>query len=304
MLLTEILDKMDESSVRVLRERAFEQLSLLVPIEGIATMSFLDNARFVGDVPENLVMLLTTEELVSCSDGLNIGLAVATDPRDLFFRIHNYLSDKDGYKRTTLPTRINPTAQISPLAYVSETNVMIGADVVIEPFVTIYPDTVIGHSSIIRAGGTIGGTGYEFKHTDDSLMAVAHVGGVVIADNVEIQNNTCIDRAIYPWDNTEIGSYTKLDNLVHIAHACKIGKRTMIVANVGLGGRVVIGDDAWIGFGSTIRNGLTIGDRARINMGAVVTRSVGDDESVTGNFAIPHDQFLKLLKRNLQLLEE
>ena len=90
--------------------------------------------------------------------------------------------------------------------------------------------------------------------------------------------------------------FVKIDNLVHIAHAAKIGKRTMIVANSGIGGRVTIGKDSWIGFGTTIRNGVTIGDKARINMGAVVTKSVKEYESVSGNFAISHEEFIRRLK--------
>ena len=71
----------------------------------------------------------------------------------------------------------------------------------------------------------------------------------------------------------------------------------MIVANSGIGGRVSIGEDVWIGFGATIRDGIHIGDRARTNMGSVVTRNVGTEEAVTGNFAIPHKNFIANLKK-------
>ena len=84
--------------------------------------------------------------------------------------------------------------------------------------------------------------------------------------------------------------------LVHIAHGVKIGKNVMVVANSGIGGRTVIGDDCWIGFASTLRNGITIGDRARVNMGSVVTKSVASGGSVTGNFAINHEDFIENLK--------
>ena len=39
-------------------------------------------------------------------------------------------------------------------------------------------------------------------------------------------------------------------------------------------------------------------------MGAVVTKNVGDNETVTGNFAIPHSKFLKLFKYLLKLIGE
>ena len=47
---------------------------------------------------------------------------------------------------------------------------------------------------------------------------------------MEVQNNTYIDRAIYPWDNTVIGECTKIDNLVHIGHAVKLGHGCMVVS--------------------------------------------------------------------------
>ncbi len=304
MLLSELLPAMGENSVLIENEQAFDYLSLLVPVDGIPMLSYLDDSKYIDAIPGNLTMLLTTKEIVPLLSNLTIGLAVTPDPRDLFFRTHNYLSSREGYKRQNFVTRIDPTATVSSQAYVAGTNIVIGADVTIEPFVMVYPGTVIGDHSVIRAGTTIGGVGFEFKRTGNEMMSVAHSGGVIIEDHVEIQNNACIDRAIYPWDDTRVGSYTKMDNQVYVAHGCKIGKRALITSHSVIGGRVSIGDDVWVGFNATIRNGLTIGDRTRVNMGAVVTRSVGDDESVTGNFAIPHDQFLKLLKRNLQLLEE
>ena len=47
-------------------------------------------------------------------------------------------------------------------------------------------------------------------------MGVKHLGGVKIGKNVEIQHNTCVDKAVYPWDDTIIGNNSKIDNLVHI----------------------------------------------------------------------------------------
>ena len=42
--------------------------------------------------------------------------------------------------------------------------------------------------------------------------------------------------------------------------------------------------------------GLNIGKSARINMGAVVTKPVMDGQSVSGNFAVEHHEFLKFMK--------
>ena len=44
---------------------------------------------------------------------------------------------------------------------------------------------------------------------------------------------------------------------------------------------------------------MSIGTNARANMGAVVTKNVADNESVTGNFAIEHGNFIKNMKENI-----
>ncbi|MFA5585645.1 MAG: UDP-3-O-(3-hydroxymyristoyl)glucosamine N-acyltransferase [Saccharofermentanales bacterium] len=304
MYLSEILKEMGIDRFSTIDEREFDYLSLLLPTDKERMLSFMDNLVYKEDIPGNLSMLLVKEDMVSELGNRDYGLCLVADPRDLFFRLHNYLCDREGYMRPVFASRIHPSASISDQSFISDTNVVIGRDVVIEPFVMVYPNTVIEDHTIIRAGTTIGGMGFEFKRSKNIIMSVAHAGGVVIGDYVEIQNNSCIDRAVYPWDDTVIGSYSKVNNFVHIAHGCKIGKRAMIVAHVSLGGRVVVGDDVWLGTGVSIRNGITIGDGARVNMGSVVTRSVGAGESVTGNFAIPHDQFLARLKKDLQSLSD
>lgn len=304
MYLSEVLKEMGIDQFSTIDERAFDYLSLLLPSDKGQMLSFMDSLEYKGSVPDNLSMLLIRADMASGFGDRSYGLCLVEDPRDLFFRLHNFLSEREGYKRPSFPTRIHPTACVAPSSFISDTNVVIGQGVVIEPFVMVYPNTVIGDYTIIRAGTTIGGMGFEFKRADDVILSVAHAGGVVIGEHVEIQNNSCVDRAVYPWDDTVIGAYSKIDNLVYIAHACKIGKRLMATAHSVVGGRVVIGDDVWLGFGATIRNGLTIGDGARVNMGSVVTRSVGAGESVTGNFAIPHDQFLARLKKDLQSLSD
>ena len=127
-------------------------------------------------------------------------------------------------------------------------------------------------------------------------MSVKHLGGVIINNNVEIQYNTCIDKAVYPWDNTIIGDYCKIDNLVYIGHGVKVNSGCMIAANTTIGGRTNIEKNSWIGLNSTISNGLVIGERAKINIGSVVTKNIEKDNSVSGNFAIDHSKFIKFIK--------
>ena len=298
MILSEYLNDVTETdSWKVKNEQEVEVLMLSASKCHLPSCIFIDNRKFIDSIPNTVVMVLTTPELESEIVNKDRGVIILNQPRLLFFALHNYLSQKKEYCRERFETVIDPSAKVSPMACVSEYNVKIGKNTVIEPFVMIYPDAVIGDNCIIRAGTAIGGCGFEFKRDHDGIMSVEHSGGVRIGDHVEIQNNTCIDRAIYPWDDTVIGDYCKIDNLVYIAHAVKIEKNVMIVATSGVGGRTVIGENSWVGLGAKLRNGIQLGKNSRANMGAVVTKNIVDNEAVSGNFAIEHNLFLDNLKK-------
>lgn len=275
----------------------FEALGLAGYNKGSKVCTFIENESYIKDLTKNISIILTTKEVAELfENNTAFDIYVVKNPRLTYFLLHNYLAENIEYIRPLYDTKIGKKCSISSHAVIAEKNVTIGENVIIEEFVIIRENTRIGNNTIIRAGSILGGEGFEFKKNDDNVFRVKHVGGVLVGNNVEIQYNSCIDKAIYPWDDTIINDYVKIDNLVHIGHAVKIGKRGMIVANSGIGGRVTIGEDAWVGFGTTIRNGVTIGDRARANMGAVVTTDIGDDKSFTGNFAIPHKDFIANMK--------
>lgn len=285
-----------EIPFQAIKETDVDSLGLLLSKPNQRLCSFLENAEFMSEISDRIKMVFVTDELARAMN-FNIGYLIVKNPRNTFFHLHNSFENDKRYIRNTFDTEIAPSAQISDLAIIPKKNVRIGAHTIVEEFATIYEHTVIEDHCVIRSGARIGGCGFEHKSEDSHLFSVNHYGGTVLHHNVEVQNNTCIDRAVYPWDDTVIGAYTKIDNLVYIGHGAKIGNCCMIVAQVGIGGRTVIGNNVWLGFGATIRNGLQIGDHARINMGSVVTKDVPDGGNVTGNFAIPHKNFIENLKK-------
>lgn len=298
MLIISILKEMSYAGdYRIVNEKQFSYLALTASKLEYPNCVFLDSEKYIDTIGDTVSMVITTEELAPILLEKPYGLCVVERPRELFFEMHNYLSDKDGYARERFETSIGEGCEISPLASIAKNNVFIGNNVTIEEFVVIRENTYIGDNSILRAGCKIGGQGYEFKRNDYSIASVAHAGGVKIGDNVEIQYNTCVDRGVYPWDDTIIGDYCKIDNLVHIAHAVKLNKNVMVVANSGIGGRTVVRKGTWIGFGATVINGITVGENARANIGSVVTKAIPDNGSVTGNFAIEHEKFMQNLKK-------
>ncbi len=300
MLLSDILKEYGLYKDAIIKnEKSFDYLGLTASdVDGLLCV-FLDNEKYIGDIKTNVKMIITNKSIAEALKGTDYGICIIDQPREAFFHLHNFISNKHNESGKKIETKIGSNCSISNLSSISKYNVLIGNNVLIEEFVVIRENTTIGDNSIIRAGSIIGGQGYEFKRTNQGILSVTHAGGVIIGNNVEIQYNTCVDRGVYQWDNTFIGDNCKIDNLVHIAHGVKISCNSMIVANVGIGGRTIIGENTWIGFASTIRNGISIGDNARANIGSVVTKPIPDGASYTGNFAVEHSIFMKNLKMSL-----
>ena len=296
MELSNVLKEMNISDYAIQNKKKFDTLGLIASITDLSMCTFLDNEKYITKIPDNVTMLITTREISSRLSGNNYGICIVENPRLLFFKVHNFLSRNKNYAREKFATVIGKNCSISSHAIISDNDVTIGNNVTIEEFVSIKENTVIEDGTIIRSGSVIGGEGFEFKRTGEGIFGVKHLGGVKIGQNVEIQYNTCVDKAVYPWDDTIIGNNSKIDNLVHVAHAVKINKNTMIVALSGVGGRTVIGENSWIGFGTTVTNGIKVGKDVSINIGAVVTKRVEDGQSVSGNFAIDHERFIKFIK--------
>lgn len=103
----------------------------------------------------------------------------------------------------------------------------------------------------------------------------------MINDNVEIGNNTCVDKAVL--GSTVLRENVKIDNLVHIAHGCDIGKNSLVIANSMIAGSVIIGENAWVAPSASILNKIKIGKNVVLGMGAVVIRNVEDNAVIIGN---------------------
>ncbi len=293
MKLSDVVELIPGCSV--LNDGEFSSLGLAVSKCEENLLSFIENEKYISELSNNITSLITTKEIYEKLKN-KYGIIVSRNPRVDYFKLHNKLSNLKQYTREKFKSKIGEESKISKLSSISENNVIIGNNVIIEEFVVIRENTIIGDNSIIRAGSIIGGEGYEYKRTDGIIMNVNHCGGVIIGNNVEIQYNSCVDKALYTWDNTIIEDYSKLDNMVHLEHAVKVGQRNLIASRVTVGGRTEIGNDSWIGLGAIISNGLVIGNEVNISLGAVVTKNLKDKERVSGNFAISHNKHIDFIK--------
>lgn len=224
----------------------------------------------------------------------DIAVAITEEPQEVFLGIHEWLNKETSFYWKDFPSDIAQDVVVHPTAFVASQNVRIGRGTTIGPNASILEKTLIGRDVVVEAGVTIGTKGFEFKRIGDAIVPVSHAGGVEIGDRVEIQANSAISRGLYS-DCTTLGNDTKLDNLVHIAHGAQVGERCLIAASAMVAGSVVIGNDVWIGPGARISNGVKICDRAKVSLGSVVINDVDVGVRVSGNFAVPHKNFAKLM---------
>ncbi|MFH2142252.1 MAG: DapH/DapD/GlmU-related protein [Bacteroidota bacterium] len=165
---------------------------------------------------------------------------------------------------------------------VVEEDVEIGNNVIIQHNTVIFKNTKIGDYVVIGANNTIGGVGFGYeKDKNGDFQLIPHIGNVIIKDNVEIGNNTCIDKAVL--GSTILYENVKVDNLVHIAHGVKVGKNSVVIANAMVAGSVEIGENSWIAPSVSILNQKKVGANALIGIGAVVLKDVEQGDVVVGN---------------------
>jgi UDP-3-O-[3-hydroxymyristoyl] glucosamine N-acyltransferase len=160
-------------------------------------------------------------------------------------------------------------------------NVTIGKDCRIHPNVVIYDNTQIGDHVIIHSGVIIGADGFGYKYRNNEHVKVPHVGNVVIADNVEIGANACIDKAAL--GSTRIGAGSKIDNLVQMGHNNQIGKNVIICGQTGISGSCTIGDGAILAGNVGVADHVTIGRQAIVMARSGVARDVEPGNQVFGN---------------------
>ena len=176
--------------------------------------------------------------------------------------------------------KIGEGSHIGPHCFVDE-GVAIGRNAVLHSLVTIYRNVRIGddffaHSqtivregcsignrAILQNGVVIGGDGFGFaKQADNRWHKILQQAPVVIEDDVEIQSNSCIDRATV--GETRIRRGAKIDDLVLVGHACEIGEDAILCGQVGLAGSTRVGNRSILAGQVGSAGHLEIGDGATV----------------------------------------
>jgi UDP-3-O-[3-hydroxymyristoyl] glucosamine N-acyltransferase len=215
---------------------------------------------------------------------------------------------------------IHPTAVIAPTARLAP-NVAIGPYAVIEdeveigagseiaahcvlgqgsrlgercrlyPRVTLYAGARLGNRVILHSGTVIGADGFGYVRAPDRQWKFPQVGGVEIADDVEIGANSTIDRG--SLGVTRIQKDVKIDNLVQIAHNVEIGEHVVVAAQTGISGsstverNAIVGGQVGMGDHCLVEEGAVCGSGSGILPGKKIRRG----QVVWGVPARPLDEF-------------
>ncbi len=187
-------------------------------------------------------------------------------------------------------TIIGDRVTIYPGVFLGD-GVTLGDDTVLHPNVSILDGCRIGSRVIIHAGAVIGSDGFGYVQHEGRHHKIPQRGIVVIEDDVEIGANVTIDRATF--GQTHVKQDTKIDNLVQIAHNVTIGEHGIIVAQVGIAGSTSVGKRVMIGGQAGLINHLTVGDQAMIAAGAGIEKDVEPGVTMSGRPAKQHATFLR-----------
>lgn len=225
---------------------------------------------------------------------------------------------------------IHPTAVISPLAKLG-TGVSVGAYSVIEdgaqigdgtvifpqvyigkrttvgkqcilyPQVTVREECIIKDRVILQPGAKIGNDGFGFIFHEGRHHKIPQIGNVIIENDVEIQANSCVDRA--KISSTVIGANTKIDNLVQVAHNVRVGQSCIMCAQVGVAGTTTIGNGVVAAGQVGIIGHLKIGDGVQMAAQSGVTCDIPAGQNYFGTPARPMKDILKVLAVQARLPE-
>lgn len=297
MKLSSYLEQM-ECGCSLISDGEFDSLEQCTRIHGEMALTFLESPKYLSALENpGISCVICTPEIQQQVPVHIAGVAVTETPKAAFFRIHNFLV----CHREKRPSIIDPSAAVSPLAYVAPYNVEIGPGVEIQPFVTVNENSILMENVRVCSGTVIGAQGYTVvKESGDRAFIVLDAGKTVLEQGVQIGSNCNIECGAMQYDITRIGAYSMIDNGVLVGHGSVIGRRGLVAAETIISGNCVFGDRLWIGVNATISNAVTVGDDVRISLGAVVTRDVPSGETVTGNFAIPHRIFMRNLKDSVK----
>ena len=295
------------------------------PIESAVPgqITFAVSSKFVPLAKDSKASALIVDEKFPALDKPTLR---TKNPQFAYARAVELLHALPQEKRGTHPTAvIDSSARIGANASIGAC-VVIGADVEIGENCTLLPQVVIyggvkigrnffahahvsirenceiGDNVLLHNGVVIGSDGFGFAKDDSGdWYKIPQTGRVVIEDEVEIQANSCVDRA--SLGETRIGRNTKIDNLSQVAHNCVIAENSMLCAQVGLAGSTEIGKNVILAGQVGVAGHCKIGDRVIVTAQSGTHGDIPAGSMVSGTPAFDHKQWLRSVTAFMKLPE-
>jgi UDP-3-O-[3-hydroxymyristoyl] glucosamine N-acyltransferase len=150
----------------------------------------------------------------------------------------------------------------------------------------------IGNNVLLQNGVVVGADGFGFaKTTEGTWHKIPQPAGVVIGDDVEVQANSCIDRASV--GETRIGRGVKIDNLVQVGHGSTVGEDALLCAQAGIAGSTEIGNKVILTGQVGVVGHCKVGDGAIVTPQSGVAHDIPAGALVSGSPAVDHRLWLK-----------
>ena len=280
---------------------------------GPGQLSFVSNPKYVAAARSTKASaVIVAEDFPS----IPAAMLRAKDPYLSFARALEIFHQPVRYAPGVHPTAVvHPTAKIGPGAHLApyvviDENVEIGANAVLLAHAVIYRGVKIGdnffahahavvrencrlgNNVLLHNGVVIGADGFGFAKTAQGRWhKIPQPAPVVIEDDVEVQANSCIDRASV--GETRIGRGVKVDNLVQVGHGSRVGEDALLCAQVGLGGSTEIGNRVILTGQVGVVGHVKVGDAAIVTPQSGVAQDVPAAALVSGSPAVDHKLWLK-----------
>ena len=176
--------------------------------------------------------------------------------------------------------RIGRNCQIGPYCVIGKA--IIGDNCIIDSYVRIYDDVVMGHDCVIKSGAVLGGPGFGYERDENgNMFRFPQIGQLILGDYVDVGSNTTIDRG--SLSDTVVGHHTKISSNCLIAHNNRIGCNVTITGSAMLSGSNIIDDNVWIAPNASVKGWVHIGEGALVGMAAVVLKDIPAHETWVGN---------------------
>ena len=302
MSLPDYLDLGPGITPGVLRQAFGDDLGITATYAGIgdndsahcnAILSFVSDAKYVETANANprIAAVFCLPDVTS-SLRADIAAVVVDDPKYYFFTLMDHLAR---HHHRAFPTAIGEGCAISPSATIAQTSVRLGRNVTVEPGAYVAPGSLIDDDVVIRANATVGVDGFQHQRTRHGTVSPLHDGWLQVGRGTEIGYSASISRG-FSYRPTTLGEDVKIDALAYVAHGASVGSGSTVCTHSAIMGHANIGDRCWLGPGSIVTSRVSLGDDAKITIGSVVSTDIPAGERYTGNFAMPHEQFIRDLK--------